>query len=346
MNMKTPSTVESVVELGKRKRHAPRGDEYYWTQPAHKMKKEVEIREDRDSTPAEDDEGPGDKVQQKARQSISHLLDVEMDATMKEAKSFTVPFHDYIKPKLVNAQQKGIKLMSRKRGSAVPEDFFYHELLTDHPSPANSNIENEDVDVDSIDEPEEPVTTESVISIRTDALDYAEQIAVLIPRPTKMDGSPITAEDLEIKIIEQPESRQKSFHTTMQIILDQLAYETSPPPRDSEEQGCAWHTVTSANAQLLKNFYNIGCAQREDVIPWTHRFLVQNLPIHILASYLSLLRYSRRMVSVLFLRFLTLLVSIEGPCSARCNCQQHGGTRRRMAASNEPSENVRIRPWN
>ncbi|EFO99775.1 hypothetical protein CRE_18565 [Caenorhabditis remanei] len=304
MKVKIPTSSE---ELGKRKRQAPKSiDEIYWTPSVNRQKVKSEQRdEEREETPLEDqDTFPTDeRRQQKARESISNLFDAEMDATMKEAKTnFSVRFEDYIRPKVKGAQKHAkIKLMSRRRQSADPEDFYYQELFTDQISPSASNIENveeaEEIDVMGMDdemEPEEEISQEKAIYIRTEALDIAEQISTIIPRPVNHDGTPMTMEHIQMKTLEHLESRRNCLADTMGIVLNQLSHEMSPPTRGLEEQGCIWHTVTSANAQVLKNIYTVCDELREDAITWSHLFMIENLPVHILASYLSLLRYAKK----------------------------------------------------
>lgn len=303
MRIKIPSTPE---ELGKRKRQAPKTDDFYWSaQSRTKLKGSSKEREE---TPAFDEESPigGDeKRQQKARESISHLFDAEMDASIKEAKKYSVSFDKYIKPKITGALKHAkIKLMSRKRQSAEPDDFYYHELLVDQVSPSNSNVENVDVDVDieetddKVDPTEFEISEEGVIGIRDEAVDMAEQIALVIPRPTKHDGSPMSMDEIQMRAMEHVESRTKCLDGSLEIVLNQLGHEMAPPTRGVEEQGCQWHTVTSANAQALKNLYTIANNCTEDAITWTHQFMIENLEVHMLASYLSILKYAKRLVSL------------------------------------------------
>ncbi|EGT43605.1 hypothetical protein CAEBREN_13288 [Caenorhabditis brenneri] len=306
MNVQTPSSSE---DLGKRKRQAPKSiDDIYWTPPVNRSKGRAEVKEDseREVTPFED-QGPhpiDERRQQRARESISHLFDAEMDATIKEAKKYSVSFDKYIRPKLVEAQKHAnIKLMSRRRQSADPEDFYYHELLVDQVSPSNSNVENvEELEVEEVDvlgmedsDAEEEVTQKAAISIRAEALDVAEQVAVFIPRPASHDGTPLTMEQIQTKALEHLETRKQCLSSTLNIVLNQYSHETAPVTRGVDEQGCNWHTATSANAQNLKNVYTISDGFKEDSITWTHQFLIENLPVNIMASYLSVLKYAKRL---------------------------------------------------
>ncbi|UMM32239.1 hypothetical protein L5515_006111 [Caenorhabditis briggsae] len=307
--VKTPSTSD---EIGKRKRQAPRAlDDMYWTPPVNRQKPK-ERSEEPEVSPAlvdyeeEEEEEPVPKEerrQQKARRSISNLFDAEMDASIKEAKNYTVRFDSYIKPKLNYAQKNSkIKLMSRKRQSADPDDFYYHELLADQVSPSTSNVENEgggepeiDVVVGVDAEPEEVPTEQAIIELRTAALDIAEQVIVILPRPTRHDGKPFSLEHLQTKAMEHLEPRQLVLNDAVTIVLNQFTYESTPPTRSVDEQGCMWHTITSANAQELKNLFAMTDSNREDAICWAHLFLLENLPVNYLASYLSVLRYAKRM---------------------------------------------------
>ncbi|CAO4376639.1 unnamed protein product [Caenorhabditis nigoni] len=303
--VKTPSISD---EIGKRKRQAPRAlDDMYWTPPVNRQKTKERSEEPEDS-PApvdheEEEEEPVPKEerrQQKARRSISNLFDAEMDASIKEAKNYTVRFDSYIKPKLNYAQKNSkIKLMSRKRQSADPDDFYYHELLADQVSPSTSNVENEgeepEVDIVGGVEPEEVPTERAIIELRTAALDIAEQVIVILPRPTRHDGKPFSLEHLQTKAMEHLEPRQLVLNDAVTIVLNQFTYESTPPTRSVDEQGCMWHTITSANAQELKNLFAMTDSNREDAICWAHLFLLENLPLNYLASYLSVLRYAKRM---------------------------------------------------
>ncbi|CAI2354875.1 unnamed protein product [Caenorhabditis sp. 36 PRJEB53466] len=325
MRIKIPAAQE---ELGKRKRQAPRNDDIYWTPPTHKGRREAPVpvsvssivRSYRKSaTPFEEDSSSlstpfleptvNEKRQQKARNDISNMFDAEMDAQIKEAKEYKISFEKYITPKITIAQQKsGIKLMSRKRQSQVPDDFYYHELLTDPLSPSNSNAENEgeaevEIDVEGgVIHPEASISRENPdeITIRTDALDIAEQIAVLVPRPRLADGSEMDMEQIQLKAMEQPEQRRNTLQAAMVVIWDQLAHESAPQTGGSEEHGHEWHTITLANAQQMKRVYAVTDTGKEDSVIWTHKFFVENLPVHVLASYLSVVRYARRISPTIF----------------------------------------------
>ncbi|PAV88914.1 hypothetical protein WR25_24362 [Diploscapter pachys] len=125
------------------------------------------------------------------------------------------------------------------------------------------------------------------------ARQVADEIEKTMLRPCSYDGTTCSINDLYNRAFEEPFERRSMLESVVELISEQYSVEITAQGRPDEM--VTLYNATMRNANQLRDFYFTYSYDRQQSANWAHRFIVENLPVHFLASYLSLLRYCRSM---------------------------------------------------
>ncbi|CAJ0590883.1 unnamed protein product [Cylicocyclus nassatus] len=217
-------------------------------------------------------------------------------------KRLTMPisFNTFLSSKTSVLVAQPLLQPQRISDRAPVADHFYRELLCEYNSPAEA-VEDTWNDFDMDVEDSLDVTTIEAVHIPKfddyvappvldeSAEPVATQVEQLLLRPSlyaEEDGISYLYE----KALEQPELRR----TLLSMAIDCIsALHVARLSACGREAAIVVYNTVTHQASKMRDVICMFSREREEAVFWMHRYLIEMLPVELLASYLFLLRHTR-----------------------------------------------------
>ncbi|VDO80974.1 unnamed protein product [Heligmosomoides polygyrus] len=230
------------------------------------------------------------------------LLRREAELREKQ-KRLTMPisFNTFLSSKTSVLTAQPLLQPQRSGDRTTAPDHFFRELLCEKNSTgANAEDTWNDFDMDA-DDGLDVTTIEAVHIPKLD--DYvappemdetSELVATAVEEMLMRPGVYSESEDgisyLRDRALEQPELRRNLLYMAIDCVSNLHVARLSAQGR---EAAIAVYNAVTAEASKMRDVICMFSREREEAVFWMHRYLVEMLPVELLATYLLLLRYTR-----------------------------------------------------